>query len=107
MSNQVKKAGKGFLIYASFLFVFGATIKTGILAKLGFAGNYGAAALASLFLMLALIDRHWALLSIAWVLHVLSNSSGMAERFHYDLDVMAAALIGIITLPYAVKIIDG
>jgi membrane-associated phospholipid phosphatase len=107
MNDKVKTIGKGFLIYISFLLVFGATIHTGILAKIGFAGNYGIAALASFFLTLALVDRHWALPTIAWVLTVLANSTTMAERFHYDLDVMAAALIGVVTLPYVIKLMDN
>lgn len=106
MNDKVKAVGKGFLIYVSFLLVFGATIHTGIIAKLGLAGNYGVAALASLFLTLLLLDRHIALAGIAWVLAILSNSPKMAERLHYDIDIMAAALIGVVVLPFVIKMMD-
>jgi hypothetical protein len=104
--NKDKAIGKGFLIYVSFFLVFGATAHTGILAKLGLAGNYGVAGLISLFLTLALVDRHWALPTIAWILNVLANSPKMAERLHYDIDIMAAALIGIVVLPFVLKMMD-
>ncbi len=94
-------------IYIAFSIIFVATIKTGMLAKVGLAGNYGMGALLALFLTSLLHDRHYLLIGAAWILCLLSNSPALAERMHYSMDVMTASLIGIVTLPFVIKMMDN